>query len=184
MLFRSPGYGNAQSEKGDKPSGVLFFVRDGRAYREPLAGGPEEAIRVSTRTADDPNVLFVQSFEKKHASKSRMEQVRENAGLSAAKVNELDSMEKYALVAAGDADVYMRLPNLDSKRPHLSWDHAAGVALVLAAGGKVTDYDGTPLDFSQGAILPNKGMLVSSGVFHDQLVEATKALIASEQQAD
>jgi 3'(2'), 5'-bisphosphate nucleotidase len=181
-IMAAPGYGGANAESDIQPPGVLFYVQDGRAYREPLAGGPNAEIRVSARAASDDKVLIVQSLEQQHASKSRMAQVRQNAGLAHARTEELDSMEKYALVAAGDADVYLRLPNLDSKRPHMSWDHAAGAALVLAAGGKVTDYDGTPLDFSQGAILPNKGMLVSNGVFHDRLVSATEALIASEQK--
>jgi 3'(2'), 5'-bisphosphate nucleotidase len=87
-------------------------------------------------------------------------------------------MEKYALVASGQADAYLRLPNLDSKRPHMSWDHAAGTALVIAAGGSVTDVDGTPLDFSRGKALPNRGMLVSNGKVQQQLIDAAVAVLA------
>ncbi|MDQ7033626.1 MAG: inositol monophosphatase family protein [Anaerolineae bacterium] len=101
-------------------------------------------------------------------------------GLTDAHIENLDSMVKYAMVAAGDADVYMRLPNLNSTRPHMVWDHAPGVALVLAAGGMATDVDGSPLDFSHGETLPNKGMLISNGKFHDKLVAATQKLLEEE----
>lgn len=180
-LMAAPNY-TGQALPGDV-QGALFYVQGGQAYAEPLASGPAQPISAAKRTLDDAIVL-VQSFEKAHASKARMAQVRHNAGMDHAVVRELDSMEKYAMVAAGDADVYLRLPNLDNTRPHMSWDHAAGVALVLAAGGIVTDYDGTLLDFAHGETLPNKAMLVSSGVFHERLVQATKQLVASETTAE
>src|SRR5690606_13569473 len=149
-IIAAPGYGDGVS--GDDDEGLLFYVQDGKAYQMPLLNGEAKEIRVSQRTE---SLRAVQSWEKKHASKGRMEIVREKAGMADAVVDELDSMEKYALIANGDADIYLRLPNLDNKRPHMSWDHAAGVALVLAAGGMATDVDGSPLDFSQGKIVPN-----------------------------
>jgi 3'(2'), 5'-bisphosphate nucleotidase len=164
-------------DPNDSNLGALFYIKDGKAYRQRLDSDTAQEIHVSERTTD---ARVVQSFEKKHASKSRMAKVREKAGLSDAHVEELDSMVKYAMVASGDADVYMRLPNLDNTRPHMVWDHAPGVALVIAAGGKVTDVDGSPLDFSQGRTLPNRGMLVSNGKFHDRLVAATLELLEEE----
>lgn len=179
-IMGAPGYGDGVSGYDD--DGALFFIKDGKPYKQPIAGGEAEEIRVSERKMGD-EIRIVQSFEKAHASKSRMAIVREKAGLGNAHVEELDSMEKYALVAAGEAEVYLRLPLLSSKRPHLAWDHAAGVALVLAAGGKATDFDGSPLDFSQGHILPNKGMIVTNGLIHDELVAATVELMREEAEA-
>ena len=176
-IIGSPVFDN---DGADDNYGELYFVQEGKAYRQSLDGSDPTLIQVSTRHGDD--VRVVQSFEKKHASKSRMAAVREKAGLADAPTEELDSMVKYAMVASGVADVYLRLPNLTSKRPHMVWDHAPGVALVLAAGGQVTDVDGTPLDFSHGRTLPNRGMLVSNGQFHEKLVAATQALLAEEAQ--
>jgi 3'(2'), 5'-bisphosphate nucleotidase len=62
------------------------------------------------------------------------------------------------------------------------WDHAPGVALVLAAGGMVTDVDGSMLDFSQGRTLPNRGMLVSNGTVHERLIQAVAELLEEEAQ--
>jgi len=50
---------------------------------------------------------------------------------------------KIALVAAGVADATWTLA------PKHEWDVAAGVALVLAAGGQVRTLDGSPLVFNQ-----------------------------------
>ena len=174
-IIAAPGYGDGIS--GDDDEGAIFYIEDGIPYQAPLAGGEGQVIAVSERTA---SLRAVQSVEKQHASKSRMAIVREKAGMADIDIHELDSMEKYALVANGDADVYLRLPNLDNTRPHFTWDHAPGVALVLAAGGKATDIDGQPLDFSRGRILPNRGMIISNGKIHERLVTAVNELLAEE----
>lgn len=174
-IVAAPGYGDGVS--GDDEEGALFYIKDGIPYQELISGGKAQQISVSDKTSD---LRAVQSFERQHASKSRMAIVREKAGMENAAISELDSMEKYALIANGDADVYLRLPNLDNKRPHMTWDHAPGVALVLAAGGQVTDVDGSPLDFSKGRTLPNRGMVISNGKVHEQLLTAVRELLDEE----
>jgi len=167
-IVAAPGY----SEKG-----ALFYTRDGAAWRAPLGGGAGERVAVSQRRHAGEFVA-VQSLERQHASKSRMQRVRDDAGLAAARVIELDSMEKYALVACGDADLYMRLPRKGVHYAHKIWDHVAGVALVCQAGGRVTDIDGSPLDFSQGETLPNAGMVISNGQHHDRVIAAIGQVMA------
>ncbi len=167
-IVAAPGYND---------EGALFYTRDGATYRAPLAEGDGEKVTISTRS-EASEFVTVQSVEKQHASKSRMQLTREYSGLSDAIVNELDSMEKYALVACGDADLYMRLPRDGSTYAHKIWDHVAGVALVKYAGGTITDIDGTPLDFSQGDTLPNLGMVVSNGTRHDSIIDAVQKVLA------
>jgi 3'(2'), 5'-bisphosphate nucleotidase len=53
----------------------------------------------------------------------------------------LGSAVKFAHVADGQIDIYPRLS------PTSEWDVGAGHALVVAAGGKVTDSKGKPLRF-------------------------------------
>ena len=170
-LMSAPGYGDG--------AGALFYALENIAYQQPLNGGTAQTIHVSDRR-DPAMVRTVQSVEKAHSSKSRIQRVREGAGLGQSPVAELDSMEKYALVANGDADVYLRLPRAGSTYAHKAWDHAAGVALVLAAGGMATDVDGSPLDFSQGRTLPNKGMVVTNGTIHDRVLAAVQAVLGDE----
>ena len=162
-IVAAPGYNDGE--------GALFYTRDGATYRAPLAAGEGRKVAVSQSHSLEDYVA-VQSYERYHASKSRMARARELAGLGGVRVLELDSMEKYALVACGDADLYMRLPREGSAYAHKIWDHAAGVALVQNAAGTVTDLDGGPLDFSQGETLPNPGMIISNGAYHERVVEA------------
>ena len=167
-IVAAPGYCD-----GD---GALFYTEAGACWRAPLAGGAGEGVTVSARR-DVDEFVAAQSYERAHASKSRMSQARELAGLGGARIVELDSMEKYALVACGDADLYMRLPRRGSDYAHKVWDHAAGVALVQAAGGMATGLDGEALDFSRGEALPNAGMVVSNGLHHGRVVAAVQAVL-------
>ena len=162
-ILAAPGYNDSE--------GALFYTENGATWRAPIAGGVGERVTVSARR-DASEFVVAQSFERAHASKSRMARARELAGLGGARLVELDSMEKYALVACGDADLYMRLPRAGSDYAHKIWDHVAGVALVRQAGGMVTDLDGSPLDFSLGETLPNPGMIISNGQHHARVVEA------------
>lgn len=162
-IVAAPGYSEGE--------GALFYTQAGETWRASLAGGDGQRVTVSARRAVDEFVA-AQSYERAHASKSRMSRARELAGLGSARIIELDSMEKYALVACGDADLYMRLPRPGSDYAHKVWDHAAGVALVQAAGGMVTGLDGEALDFSRGETLPNAGMIISNGQHHARVVEA------------
>lgn len=162
-IVAAPGYNDGE--------GALFYTSEGASFRAPLVGGDGARVTVSSRHKPG-DIIAAQSFERAHASKSRMSRARELAGLGGARILELDSMEKYALVACGDADLYMRLPRQGSRYAHKIWDHVAGVALVQGAGGVVTDLDGGPLDFSQGETLPNPGMIISNGTHHGRLVEA------------
>jgi 3'(2'), 5'-bisphosphate nucleotidase len=50
---------------------------------------------------------------------------------------------KFCVIAEGEADVYPRLA------PTMEWDTAAGHAVLLAAGGAVTDLEGRPMHYSK-----------------------------------
>jgi 3'(2'), 5'-bisphosphate nucleotidase len=54
---------------------------------------------------------------------------------------------KFCLVAAGEADIYPRAGQT------MEWDTAAGHAVLRAAGGKVTNWDGTPFVYGKPGFL-------------------------------
>lgn len=171
----------APAYPGDYEGGALIHAIDGEAYIQSLRGnGTTRRIRVSER-AELPTLRALESVEKSHTAHDRLARVRQMAGLSESMVERADSQEKYARIAAGDAELYLRLPRLNSTRPHSIWDHAPGTALVEAAGGKVTDVDGSPLDFSTGTTLNNHGVVASNGLIHDRVVEALQQVIHEEQ---
>lgn len=172
-VIGAPGYPTPDRQ------GVLFHAQSGVAYVQPLNGGALRRIHASERT-EPASLRILESVEKSHASHERAEKVHQAAGFTGATLERLDSMEKYARIAAGDADLYLRLPRQFSRRPFAIWDHAAGTVLVQAAGGMVTDVDGGPLDWSRGRALSNKGIIVSNGRIHERVLAAVGKLLAEE----
>jgi myo-inositol-1(or 4)-monophosphatase len=69
---------------------------------------------------------------------------------------------KLALVAAGQADATFTLT------PKSEWDIASGVALIIAAGGRVTDLHGEPIEFNRRDV-KTPGFVASNGHLHAQL---------------
>ncbi len=154
--------------------GMMVYTYNGALYQTDAECNRSERVSVSTRR-DPTTWRSVQSYEDSQQGNKDSEKVVNAAGWRVP-VRDLDSMEKYALVANGDVDLFVRLPKPTHYR-HMIWDHVAGVALVLAGGGTVTDWDGSPLDFSQGEVLPNQGVIASSGVMHEALVAAARKVV-------
>jgi 3'(2'), 5'-bisphosphate nucleotidase len=95
----------------------------------------------------------------------------------------MDSQAKYATVARGFADAYLRLPTKTGYFEKI-WDHAGGIAVVEEAGGRVTDVAGKTLDFSRGRELnQNRGVIVTNGLLHDQIVAAVQSVLSSDSNA-
>ncbi|WP_201456336.1 inositol monophosphatase family protein [Chlamydia sp. 17-3921] len=74
----------------------------------------------------------------------------------------VESQYKYALVAEGFVDFFIRYPFISTRAR--TWDHAPGAFLVEEAGGVVTDLLGAPLDYSrQDFFLDNHPIILASG---------------------
>jgi len=88
----------------------------------------------------------------------------------------MDSQAKYAVVARGEATIYLRAPSTSEPgyRENI-WDHAAGSIIAEEAGGRVTDTLGQPLDFASGIKMKkNLGVVVTNGVLHEIVLRALK----------
>lgn len=70
---------------------------------------------------------------------------------------------KLAHVATGLADAYISL------KPKREWDLCAGVALVMTAGGKVTDLGGEEIRFNQPDVMVN-GLVAANPALHAELL--------------
>lgn len=71
---------------------------------------------------------------------------------------------KLALVAAGKADATF------TRSPKSEWDIASGAALILEAGGTMTDIHGKQIRFNQPHVKV-AGMIADNSVLHPQLVK-------------
>ncbi len=119
---------------------------------------------------------FCESVESGHSRHDHAAQIASRLGITAAPYR-IDSQCKYAAVARGDASIYLRLPTRKDYVERI-WDHAAGWMVVTEAGGTVSDVTGSPLDFGLGRGLENnKGVIVTNGRFHDQVIESVRAVL-------
>ncbi len=147
---------------------VLAATRGGGAWMQHLGGGSRERVAVASER-DPRRAVLCESVEAEHSSHAASAEVAQRLRVTAAPVR-MDSQCKYALLARGDASVYLRLPTRAEYREKI-WDHAAGAILVEEAGGRVTDIQGRPLDFACGRTLTsNRGVIATNGYLHDAVL--------------
>jgi 3'(2'), 5'-bisphosphate nucleotidase len=116
---------------------------------------------------------FCESVESGHSDQDESARIAEDLGIRSEPFR-IDSQCKYAAVARNDASIYLRLPTRADYREKI-WDHAAGSLVVECAGGRVTDADGAPLDFTRGATLArNRGIVATCGSIHDEVIAAVR----------
>ncbi len=168
------GCPNLPAMQEETNSGSLFSaVRGGGALSHSLDRTIGGAIHVDTIT-DPADAVVCESVVAAHAAHSVQAGIAERLGITAPPYR-IDSQCKYAVVARGEASIYLRLPRDTSYREKV-WDHAAGVVVVEEAGGRVTDLDGRKLNFSEGRLLgTHRGIVATNGAIHDRVLEACRA---------
>ena len=155
---------------GDRGAGsVLLAIKGAGVWQVPLTEEGEPIAIKSSGQNDATQIRFCESVESAHSSHSDSARIAERLAIVAEPAR-LDSQTKYAVVARGEAEAYLRLPR-DNKYKEKIWDHAGGVLVVLEAGGRVTDITGKDLDFTQGYTLQNNlGVIVSNGLVHEAVL--------------
>lgn len=159
---------------------VTVAVRGAGCFTLPLDGeGVDgEAVRVSD-VDDASGARFCESVESGHSDQGWSAAIARKLGITAEPVR-MDSQAKYAVVARGEASIYLRLPTRADYRERI-WDHAAGALVVEEAGGTVTDIDGRPLDFSKGrALSANRGVIATNGRVHGAVTAAVRDRVQGE----
>jgi 3'(2'), 5'-bisphosphate nucleotidase len=157
---------------------IVAAVRGEGAWTQPLRGAVDSWTRLRASAIDDARqARLLRSVEKAHTDMGGIDDLAAKLGVVAAPVA-MDSQAKYAVLAAGGGDVLLRL--LSPSRPDYRekvWDQAAGSIVVEEAGGRVTDLDGKPLDFSHGRTLAaNRGVLATNGQLHEAVLEGLRAI--------
>lgn len=157
----------------DSPRGCLFVATYGQGTSMMLLDDESHARGQIARHDLGPTdaARLSESVETSHTRHDVAAQIMQLAGPVGPPV-QMDSQCKYALLARGDADVYLRLP---SKRAYIEriWDHAAGKLIAEEGGCVVTDIRGRPLDFSRGRGLElNEGILGAPPSLHARLLKA------------
>jgi len=158
------------------PGSLLVASRGQGTWTAPLAGG--EYTRLTASRRDNPaEARLLRSVESGHTDVGGVNKLVEALGVKADPVL-MDSQAKFAVLAAGAGDVLVRL--LSPSRPDYRekiWDQAAGGLVVEEAGGRVSDLDGKPPDFTHGRTLAaNRGVLATNGRLHDAVLAALTAI--------
>jgi 3'(2'),5'-bisphosphate nucleotidase len=140
---RSPTFGVIYAPALDL---LYMTIRSDFAISARVAPGAEVAkvselrvneLRTRAVASSDPLVI---SASRRHGSEALETWLR---GVNVAGLINIGSSLKFCQVAEGKADVYPRFG------PTKEWDTAAGHAIVLAAGGVVTECDGSPLYYGK-----------------------------------
>lgn len=165
----------------DGGKGLLFVAQRG-AGTEVLAldGTPLPPLVEVSQERDPANARMAESVVAAHTNHGFGYELKKSLGMTGESVK-MDSQAKYAAVASGQAEIYLRAPN--SRTPDYReriWDHAAGSLVVEEAGGTVTDIYGRPLDWNQGRRLEsNVGIVATNGHIHDTVIAAIRKLLES-----
>jgi len=175
---------SAQLESGGGSGCCFYAVKGEGAYQKPIAAADSHRIHTDSFTQAS-QAVFCQSVETGHTAKGEAATIRELLRISKPPV-EMDSQAKYALVATGDASIYLRLPKKDAQGDISAyrekiWDHAAGKIIIEEAGGKVTDIKGAKLEFFHGRELShNLGVIAASGGIFLEVLNAVKNVYGIE----
>ncbi len=155
--------------------GRIFYAVSGEGTHSVSAVQKDDnAVRLSPPVPGE-HIRVCESVEPTHSKHDDTAKIVEILG-GAGKPVRLDSQCKYAVVARGQADAYLRLPTRKGYVEKI-WDHAAGMLIAQEAGIVVTDIHGQTLDFSIGVGLDNnQGIVCAHPKFHNRIIEAIRKL--------
>lgn len=166
-------------EGTDGTRGRIFIAQRGKgAYEYRTNRAFVRPIQVST-TTDLAITRMAESVEVLHKHHGLAHRVKVALGMRMDSLL-MDSQAKYAAVASGDAEIYLRAPNprTPDYRENI-WDHAAGWLLVQEAGGIVSDIHGNPLVWGYGRKLENNiGIVATSPHLHDTVIEMVQRALS------
>jgi 3'(2'), 5'-bisphosphate nucleotidase len=157
----------------DAGAGVVFLAAAGQgAWQEELLaapGGARTPVRARPWSRGDA-IRLGGSVERAHSASDALEAAA--SALGPVVPVRVDSQAKYALVARGDADAYVRRSPSPGYR-ECAWDHVAGALVAREAGCTVTDVHGRPMDFGGGRRLAaSEGVLCAAPGLHPALLAA------------
>lgn len=158
----------------DSNEGVITIAEKGKGAAWTLlnGAGPFTPLHASPQN-DITQARLMRSVESGHTNTGKIGELIEQLNISGEPVC-LDSQAKYAVLAAGNGEILLRL--LSPAKPDYKekiWDQAAGLIVLEEAGGQITDLSGAALDFSKGSTLANNsGVCATNRILHPEIIEA------------
>jgi 3'(2'), 5'-bisphosphate nucleotidase len=163
--------------EGTRIGMLLYAIRGGGSWAVPLEGDGSPRPIQASQESDPRQARFCESVESAHTAQGLSAKVAAVLGITREPLR-LDSQAKYAVVARGEAEIYLRLPAKFGYKEKI-WDHAGGVLLVEEAGGCVCDVMGQPLEFNHGyELLANRGIVAANRPLHPRVIAALHEIYA------
>ncbi|MCC3862206.1 3'(2'),5'-bisphosphate nucleotidase CysQ [Pseudemcibacter aquimaris] len=148
-------------ENGEPTFGIIYVPATGKLY---TAFGSEKAVLQNVTDGiinDEETTITIRPTPEDGmtavASKSHMDE-KTASFLEEHNIKDtvsVGSSLKFCIVATGGADIYPRFG------PTMEWDIAAGHAILKAAGGTVTNPDGSPFEYQKKGYL--NGAFIAKG---------------------
>ncbi len=157
----------------DEVGCLLVAERGAGCFECDLGAGPERRVRVSDRT-ESAGAAWCEAVEPRHSDHERAARVA--AALGWTRPPRLaDGQVKYALVARGEVDAYLRVPR-DPARVERTWDFAAGTLVVAEAGGRATDLAGQEFVYRSPYAIEGMlgGVVATNGRLHDAVLRVLR----------
>ncbi|EPS37285.1 hypothetical protein H072_9069 [Dactylellina haptotyla CBS 200.50] len=162
-------------------AGYLLSSIKGKGVRiRPLTNGPlapSRDVLPPKKVEDRGKIRFCDNIDSTKIQYPHRDKIAEKIGAHW-KVHHLYSTQlRYIALTLDFTDVILRLPKPEYSQPHL-WDHAGGAMMFEEVGGKVTDVNGRPLDFTAGRDLDNNfGLVAAPASIHAQLLEVIQSAL-------
>lgn len=174
-----PNLTNALQPELYGPGSLVIAVRGQGAWSTALRQEQNfHRLKVSSQS-DARAARLLRSVESGHTNVDQIGAFVQAMGIQTPPVS-MDSQAKYAVLAAGGGELLLRLLSTDKPgyREKI-WDQAAGSLILEEAGGRITDLDGKPLDFTPPRSLShNRGILASNGALHPAALSALRSIQA------
>lgn len=131
------------------PTGEVWFTSGGQALKR-IEGGAAQAVHVRPWPAGEAVCLISHTMKEE-----TIQALAAQYGFD--KREAMDSSIKLCRIAEGAADIYPR------HGPTMEWDIAAGHAVLLAAGGRLTTPEGEPFVYGKAQDGFRNGWFVARG---------------------
>jgi 3'(2'), 5'-bisphosphate nucleotidase len=158
--------------------GVIYQPIHDRLFSAATGGGTwlatTSAAPVQARTSLVSQLADVRLVASKSHRGSSMDEVKSALGISS-EVNIGSVGLKLGVIALGERDLYV---NPSSKTS--SWDTCAPEALLVEAGGRLSDIQGEPLRYDAAMMHHQRGLLASNGHIHQAAVDRLAPLFAGK----
>lgn len=158
-----PALGVVYQPVGDR----LYWAVSGHGAFTTVANGEPERLHVSA-ISDPAQIRMVASKSHREAV---IDQVRAELGITD-ELNVGSVGLKLGLIARGERDLYVN-PSGHSKL----WDVCGPEAILVEAGGRLTDARGVPLAYRGQALGNLRGLIASNGRVHDEVVARLAPLL-------